>query len=76
MRPIMVDSLVKCENYQKSRQNVLGWHDIQPALPGSVVWRQRSASIRGSGDKHNCGPRVIGKGPSGYITKKGFVENT
>lgn len=76
MRVIMVDTQKKCENYRDARQNVAGWHDIQPAPPGSTVWKQKTASIKGSGSKTNSGPMVVGKGLSGYINKHGFQPNT
>lgn len=78
LKPIMIDERHKCENYMKSRENsgVTGWHAISPAPSNSVVWRQKTTTIRGSGDKHNRGALLVGKGPSGYISKRGFQQNT
>jgi len=78
LKPIMIDERHKCENYQKSREGsgVSGWHAIEPASTGATVWRQKTATIRGGGDKHNTGAQVVGKGRSGYISKQGFQENT
>lgn len=42
--PIMIDSLKKCQNYQKARETNKhskagkGFHDIQEAPTGSKVW--------------------------------------
>ncbi len=78
MSVIMIDSLHKCQKYQKARENnVRGCHKIELAPIDSKPWKQKTCSIRGGGDKRNCGPRVVGKGLSGYISKNhGFCENT
>lgn len=67
MRPIMTDVKHKCENYRDARQNVVGWHDIVPAAPDAVVWRQKSATVGGNRDDG---------GRSGYIGKNGFNPHT
>ena len=75
MKPIMVDSYHKCENYRDARGDRMGggWHDIVPAEAGAVVWRRKSATVGGN----RC-ERVlrVGKGPSGYISKHGFNPHT
>jgi hypothetical protein len=78
LKPIMIDERHKVENYQKARENsgVPGWHDIEPAPKDAAVWRQKTTTIRGSGDKHNSAPPLVGRGRSGYISKHGFQENT
>lgn len=77
MKNIMIDELHKCENYRKARENnVKGWHDIVEAPKGSTVWKQKTATVHGSGDKHNRGALLVGSGPSGYISKRGFQANT
>ena len=73
MKPIMVDELHKCENYEKARQNVTGWHKIVPAEAGATQWRQKSATV--GGNRCESVPR-IGHGPSGYIGKNGFNAHT
>lgn len=76
MKPIMVDSLKKCENYRDARQNVTGWHDIVDADPGDEVWRQKSATIGGN----KCEVPVINRHGktrhNGYISKEGFQWHT
>lgn len=67
MHPIMIDQKYKCENYMNARGNVIGWHTIVPAIPGSIVWRQKSATIGGNKDDG---------GRSGYISKHGFNPHT
>ena len=78
MSKIMTDERHKCENYMKSRENsgVVGWHAISPAPSNSVVWRQKTCAVHGSGDKRNRGALLVGRGPSGYISKHGFQQNT
>lgn len=76
MKPIMIDDYKKCENYMNARQNVIGWHKIEEAPEDSTVWKQKTCSIKGSGDKRNSGPQIVGKGASGYIGKNGFNYNT
>ena len=77
MKPIITDALHKVENYRDARENnVEGWHDIIPAEIGATIWKQQTCSIRGSGNKTNSGPQVVGKGLSGYIGKNGFNPNT
>ena len=67
MKPIMVDSLHKCENYRDARTHtVMGWHGIEPAAPDATVWRQDSATVGGN--------RADGR--SGYISKHGFNPHT
>ena len=73
MKPIMVDTRKKCENYRDARQNVSGWHDIVPAEAGATVWRQKSATV--GGNRCEMVQRV-GRGPSGYIGKNGFNPHT
>lgn len=73
MYPIMTDDKRKCENYRDARQNVKGWHDIVPAEPNSVVWKQKSATV--GGNRCESVGRV-GHGKSGYIGKNGFNEHT
>lgn len=71
MKAIMTDTRHKCENYRDARGARMGggWHDIQPAKEGSVVWRQKSSTVKGSRhDTSNC--------RGGYISKNGFNANT
>ena len=73
MKPIMTDEKYKCENYEKARQNVEGWHKIVEAEPGATIWRQKSATVGGN----RCeSVQRIGHGPSGYIGKNGFNQHT
>lgn len=78
LNKIMVDEKHKCENYMNARENsgVKGWHAMSTAPKDAVVWRQKTTTIRGSGDKHNHGALLVGRGPSGYISKHGFQQNT
>jgi len=74
MKPIMTDILHKCENYRDARAHTTrGWHDIVPAEPGAVVWRQKSSTIGGN----RCeSVNRVGHGPAGYIDKNGFNPHT
>lgn len=80
MKPIMIDQKHKCEIYMKAREATksskagAGWHKIELAPHGSIPWKQKTASIKGGGDKTNSGPCVGGL--SGYISKNGFQANT
>ncbi len=78
LKKIMIDEKNKCERYMKSREDsgVIGWHAISDAPIGSVVWRQKTCAVHGSGDKRNRGALLVGRGPSGYISKHGFQQNT
>lgn len=59
MKPIMVDSRHKCENYRDARQNVKGWHEIVEAPPGAEVWRQKTTSVEGGWiGKHGFSPHT------------------
>lgn len=80
MKPIMIDHKDKCLAYQRARENsggqskaAQGWHKIELAPEGAVVWRQKSCTIGGN----KC-PRVnrVGEGPPGYISKHGFQPHT
>jgi hypothetical protein len=45
LKPVMIDSQKKCENYRQALQasDVKTWHyDIQPAPAGSTVWRKHN----------------------------------
>lgn len=77
LKPIMVDSQRKCEQYKTARERsgVVGWHKIEPAQPRAVVWRQKTATIRGD-SKTNSGPKRIGGRESGYIKNGMFNSNT
>lgn len=82
MKPIMIDTKAKCEAYKKAREATKGskagqgWHSVEPAPNGAVIWKQKTSTVKGSGDKTNSGPNRVGKGPSGYISKHGFQANT
>ena len=83
MKPIMIDSLKKCEQYKDARENnVIGFHKIIEAEKGADCWVRKNATIKGSGDKTNSHPPIVGKngenkGVSGYILKGyGFAPNT
>lgn len=72
LKPIMVDSLHKCELYKKARENnVRGFHVIRPG--GDRVWRQKTATIGGN---KPIGVPVIGKGVSVYVNRNGFNPHT
>lgn len=73
MKPIMVDTQKKCENYCLARQNVVGFHRIEEAGPGATQWRQKTATVGGN-KAYSVGR--VGKGPSGYISKRGFNQHT
>lgn len=74
MYPIMIDVKHKCEKYMKAREHsTSGWHKIVPAEPGSVAWRQKSATI--GGNRCEMVDRV-GHGRPGWIGKNGFQEHT
>ena len=74
MKPIMVNTLRKCQNYRDARShNVVGWHDIVPAEAGATIWRQKSATVGGN----RCElVQKVGHGPAGYIDKNGFNPHT
>lgn len=47
LKPVMIDSEKKCENYQKALQASAGkndFYDIQAAPKGSTVWRKSNSS--------------------------------
>jgi hypothetical protein len=74
MKPIMVDTLKKCQNYAAAREhNVVGFHKIEPAEEGATQWRQKSATV--GGNRCETVPR-IGRGLAGYIGKNGFNPHT
>ena len=69
----MTDSLHKCENYKKARENnVIGFHEIVIAEAGSKTWRQKSATVGGN----KCDVVRVGGGLNGYISKNGFNPHT
>jgi hypothetical protein len=74
MHPIMVDELKKCENYRLAREKsgVKGWHDIQLAEVNAATWKQKTATVGGN----KCQVNRVGKGPAGYISKRGFQAHT
>ena len=84
MKVLMVDSKEKCEALKKAREATkgskaaAGWHAIELAPEGSKKKAHKSATVKGSGDKHNSGPIRVGKrgGQSGYISKSGFQPNS
>lgn len=72
-KPIMVDTLGKCENYRNARAHCRGWHEIVEADNGAKPWRQKSATVGGN----KCNDVVrIGRGANGYIGKNGFNPHT
>lgn len=72
MKPIMIDSYEKCENYRDSRKHtVAGWHEIVEG--GEGVWRKKSCTVGGN-KCHSVGR--VGKGLSGWIGKGGFNPHT
>lgn len=74
MKPIMVDTFRKCENYVNARKHsVTGFHEILPAEADATAWRQKSATV--GGNRCEMVQRV-GRGPSGYISKNGFNPHT
>jgi hypothetical protein len=76
MKPIMIDSKKKCENYQKARSNVEGFHKIEVAPEGSKVWRKKSTTIGGNKD---VVPKINRHGQTsvnGWIGKNGFNQHT
>lgn len=83
LKPITIDSEKKCNQYKEARENnVRGFHKIIPAEEDANTWVKKNCTIKGSGDKRNSGPKVVGKngkdkGISGYIQKGfGFASNT
>ena len=77
MKPIMIDTRKKCENYQKARSNVTGFHSIEIAPAGSKVWRQKSCTIGGNSPSRV--PKINRHGKTsvnGYISKNGFNAHT
>ena len=78
MKPIMIDSKKKCENYYNARSNnVKGFHTIEVAPVGSKVWRQKSSTI--GGNKESTVPTINRHGQTrinGYISKNGFNPHT
>lgn len=74
MKPIMIDTLEKCQNYRMARiHSTTGWHDIVVAEKNTNTWRQKSATI--GGNRVTTVPRV-GHGLAGYIDKNGFNSHT
>lgn len=74
MRPIMTDSYKKCENYMVARENVIGFHKIEEENDvNATVWRQKSATVGGNRCERT---QIVGKGPAGYISKRGFQQHT
>ena len=76
MKPIMIDSKRKCDNYKKARSNVKGFHAISLAPDGSKVWRQKSCTIGGN---KNLVPKINRNGKTsvnGWIGKNGFQSHT
>lgn len=76
MKPIMVDSKKKCENYESARSNVIGFHKVDLAPAGSKVWRQKSCTIGGNKEVH---PKINRQGKTsvnGWIGKNGFQSHT
>lgn len=77
MKPIMIDSLKKCQNYEKARSNVEGFHSIEEAPAGSAVWRKKSCTI--GGNRATVVPQINRHGVNrvnGYIGKNGFNAHT
>jgi hypothetical protein len=76
MKPIMVDSKKKCENYEKARSNVIGFHSIEIAPPGAKVWKKKTSTIGGNKD---VVPKINRQGKTsvnGWIGKNGFQQHT
>lgn len=76
MKPIMVDSYKKVENYMNARGGKNGkyFHEIVPADSDEKVWRQKSSTIGGN---KQLDVAVVGKSNArGYISKNGFNPHT
>ncbi len=86
MNVLMIDTKERCEALKKAREATkgskaaAGWHKIELAPADSKPKAHKSCSVKGSGNKHNTGPAVIGKNGnprwSGYVSKRGFQVNT
>ena len=77
MKPIMIDSLKKCQNYEKARNNVAGFHKIEPAPADSKVWRKKSTTI--GGNKATSVTKINRHGKdvvNGWVGKNGFNAHT
>jgi len=77
MKPIMIDSLKKCQNYEKARSNVSGFYKIDPAPNDSKIWRQKRSTI--GGNSCSTVPVINRHGKdrvNGYIGKNGFNAHT
>lgn len=73
----MIDSLEKCEQYKKSRENsgnqskaAKGFHFIEPVADGSKVWRKKTTTIGGNKCRHGQSQE------GGYVSKAGFNPHT
>lgn len=66
MKPIMVDSFEKCDNYKRARANVPGWHKVVEG--GETQWRQKTCTV--GGNKYEQCKR------NGWIGKNGFNLHT
>ena len=77
MHPIMVDERRKCENYMTAREKsgVKGWHAIEPAAPGAVIWKQKTATVGGN-DSYTNQIRRVNRPMAGWIGKGGFQPHT
>jgi hypothetical protein len=76
MKPIMVDSKKKCENYEKARSNVTGFHSIEIAPPDAKKWKQKTSTVGGNKD---LVPKINRHGKTsvnGWIGKNGFQPHT
>jgi hypothetical protein len=71
MKPIMVDSYKKCENYCLARSNVIGFHKIEKG--GITRWKQKTCTI--GGNRAESVSRV-GKCMPGFVSKSGFHPHT
>jgi hypothetical protein len=74
MKPIMVDSLKKCQNYKDARSHMKGFHKIEKG--GEKVWRQKSCTVGGNRDEV---PKINRRGQTsvnGWVGKGGFNPHT
>lgn len=76
MKPIMVDSYKKCENYMKARKNVNGFHEILIADKNATMWKQKTCTIGGNRDSGIVRITRHGEQRNGWISKQGFQQHT
>ena len=80
MKPWMIDSKKKCENYRDALNGSdtrKMFYSIEPAPNGSKVWRKQRSTI--GGNQPSAVPRINRHGDTsvnGYVSKHGFQAHT